>query len=401
MKKCIERSNVASKSSNVSNPAGNVANQPRTAVGYVRVSTDMQAVDGLSLDAQRHAIQAYCSMHGLQLIKICQDVESGGKATRPGLANALSIKADVVVVLKFDRVSRSIKHFCEMYEQHFADGKKELVAIRESIRLDSALGRALVSILLVFAQMEREATGERTREAILHIRRNGYHFGKVPYGYRTVPAPENPRYRILVEDEKEQAGLGRIKELLASGCGLTETAEILKAEKIEPPQGLQWTMSLIYNLKVRKGWHHAKRVNARNHTDEEVKVRIRELRDRGTTYQSIANVLNEQGYLPYKGKRFTETSVRRLIGNVKECKILTPRAFCESIIRRAEGTRPSYPVLARLLTEGGFVTPRGNTHWWPAQVQQLLNGAYDQHYRKLGVPTMLDTGQQQGHTSPA
>ncbi len=151
MKSHIARGNVASKSINVTEAAGNVANQARTAVGYVRVSTDMRALDGLSLDAQRHAIQTYCSMQGLRLIKICQDVESGGKAARAGLAAALSVNADVVVVLKFDRVSRSIKHFCEMYEQHFADGKKELVAIRESIRLDSALGRALVSILLVFA----------------------------------------------------------------------------------------------------------------------------------------------------------------------------------------------------------------------------------------------------------
>ena len=86
----------------------------------------MQAQDGLSLAAQRQAIQAYCAASGLRLL---------------------------------------------MYEQHFADGAKELVAIREAIRLDSALGRALVSILLVFAQMEREATGERTREAISHLRK--------------------------------------------------------------------------------------------------------------------------------------------------------------------------------------------------------------------------------------
>jgi DNA invertase Pin-like site-specific DNA recombinase len=158
----------------------------------------MQANDGLSLDAQRHAIQAYCTMNGLRLIRIYQDVESGGKANRVGLAQALATETDVVVVLKFDRFSRSIKHFCEMYEQHFADGSRELVAIRESIRLDSALGRALVSILLVFAQMEREAMGERTREAIAHIHRQGYFFGKVPYGYEAVPAPDNPRYRVLV-----------------------------------------------------------------------------------------------------------------------------------------------------------------------------------------------------------
>lgn len=363
---------------------GNVANgqsaSGRTAVGYVRVSTDMQAVDGLSLDAQRHAIQAYCSINGLRLIKICQDVESGGKADRPGLADALAVKADVVVVLKFDRVSRSIKHFCEMYEEHFADGSKELVAIRESIRLDSALGRALVSILLVFAQMEREATGERTREAISHIRGSGYHFGKIPYGYKTVPAPQNPRYRILVEDEIEQKALAKVKGLIESGLGLIESADILNSEKVPPPQGKKWTKSLIYNLKLRRGWHTCKPVNQRAHTDDEVKVRIRELRDRGLPFQSIANILNEQGYLPYKGKRFSESNVRRLLGNVKENVLLTPRAFCESIIRRAEGTRPSLPVLARLLTEGGFQTPRGNTHWWPAQVQQLLQGAYDSHY---------------------
>ncbi len=69
-------------------------------------------------------------------------------------------------MVKFDCLSRSIRHFCEIYETYFKDGSNELVATREAIRLDSALGRALINILLVFAQMEREATDERTREAI-------------------------------------------------------------------------------------------------------------------------------------------------------------------------------------------------------------------------------------------
>lgn len=363
---------------------GNVSDEQvtsaRTAVGYVRVSTDMQANDGLSLDAQRHAIQAYCSAHGLRLIRIYQDVDSGGKANRIGLTEALSVKADVVIVLKFDRLSRSIKHFCEMYEQHFAAGTKELVAIREAIRLDSALGRALVSILLVFAQMEREATGERTREAIAHIHRNGYFFGKVPYGYKAVPAPDNPRYRILAEDPEQQKVLAEIKKLSESR-ELTELASLLNAQGLAPPQGEKWTRSLVYNLKRRKGWIKSRPVNKRPHTDEEVKMRMRELRDRGTTYQGIANILNEQGYLPYKGKKFTVSGVCQLLGNSKENKFLTPRAFCESVIRRTQGERPSYPALARMLSEGGFLTPRGNTHWWPAQVQQLLDGKFDKHYR--------------------
>lgn len=354
-----------------------------TAVGYVRVSTDMQANDGLSLDAQRQAIKDYCATRGLRLTSIFEDVESGGKFDRAGLRAALESKTDVLVVLKFDRLSRSIKHFCQLYEDHFAHGSgKELVAIREAIRLDSALGRALVSILLVFAQMEREATGERTREAISYIRRSGYHFGKAPYGQRAVPAPDNPRFRVLVDDPEEQQVLCRIKAALDGGTGLTEMAAVLTAEGVPPPQGAKWTKSLLYNLKVRKGWHIGKPVNQRNHTDEEVKTYMRQLRDRGCTYQSIANILNEQGYKPYKGRRFSESSVCRLLGNVKETKLFTPRTFAESLIARAGDKNLSLQKLAVALGNAGFLTPRGNTQWWPAQVRQLLGGSFDHHYRE-------------------
>ena len=70
---------------------------------------------------------------------------------------------------------------------------------------DSALGRALINILLVFAQMEREATSESHAEGHPAYPREGYHFGKVPYGKKVIPAPDNPRMKILVEDDEEQA----------------------------------------------------------------------------------------------------------------------------------------------------------------------------------------------------
>lgn len=106
---------------------------------------------------------------------------------------------------------------------------------------------------------------------------------------------------------------------------------------------------------------------------------MRELRDRGTTYKGIANILNELGYLPYKGRKFTESSVCKLMGATQETKILTPKQYCESLNPRT-GSRPSYPHLAKLLSEAGYLTPRGNANWWPAQVQQLLDGRYDPHY---------------------
>lgn len=356
----------------------------RTAVGYIRVSTDMQATEGLSLDAQKCAIEAYCKTHELRLVHIYQDVESGSKADRQGLQEALQTRFDVLVVLKFDRLSRSIRHFCDMYEQHFATGAKELIAIRESIRLDSALGRALVSILLVFAQMEREATGERLKETIAHIHRSGYFFGKVPFGKKAVPAPENPRYRILVPEPQEQEILMEIKRMLDEDRGLTEVANTLNERKIAPPQGKVWTKSLLYNLRQRQGWHQSKPHNERNHSDEEAKARMNELRKRGHTYQQVANILNEEGYIPLKGRKYTVSIVCQLLGVIKESKIQTPREFCEVAIRQAGEQRPSYPKMARMLSDRGFVTPRGSSHWWPAQVQQLLAGAFDSYYAVSG-----------------
>lgn len=353
----------------------------KTAVGYIRVSTTMQADEGLSLDAQRAAIEHYCAAHSLKLLSIYQDVESGGKADRSGLGKALSARADVFVVLKFDRLSRSIKHFCQLYEDHFS-GQTELVAIREAIKLDSALGRALVNILLVFAQMEREATGERTKESIAHLRRQGYHFGKVPYGSITQPAPTNPRYKILVANPVEQQVLARIKLMVEAKQGGVQIANQLNDEKIAPPQGEVWTKSLIYNLKRRLGWHAAKAPNQRQDADEAVKARMYALRSSGRTLQQVANALNEEGYLPYKGEKFTEVSVCRLLRRMQPKKCVSPREYAECFMRQND--KPSLARIGAALVDAGYITPRGNTQWWPAQVSQLLNGKFDPYYRSRG-----------------
>ncbi|MFO0573865.1 MAG: recombinase family protein [Polyangia bacterium] len=368
----------------------------RRAIGYIRVSTDMQASEGLSLDAQQSAIEQYCSLQGLRLVKVCKDVISGGKDQRPGLHDALASLergADVLVVLKFDRLSRSIRHFCELYERYFKNSSKELVAIRESIRLDSALGRALISILLVFAQMEREATGERTRESIRHIRESGYHFGRIPYGKKAIPAPDNPRMRILVDDESEQAVLAQLKAWAAEDVGISEMARRLNAAGTAPPQGDRWNKNTIYNLKLRLSWITKRPHNERPHSDEELKQRLLDLRGRGHTHQQIASILNEQGWVPLKGRRFTEITVRKLLSRCQETKLLSPRRFLENMLERLQQEherahpekpfrRPGYPRLAKALIEAGYPTPKGRAHWWPAQVQQLLEGKFERYYSR-------------------
>lgn len=379
------------------NSRGDITNgnaMGRRAVGYIRVSTDMQAADGLSLDAQTAAIEQYCAMTGLRLVQIHRDVLSGGKSDRPGLQDALRTLqrgAEVLVVLKFDRLSRSIRHFCELYETYFKSGEKELVAIRESIRLDSSLGRALVSILLVFAQMEREATAERTREALRHMKTCGYRHGKAPYGFMKVPRGDGSRFKILVENPEEQAVLRRIKAWVDAGLPIPEIAARLNAEGVRPPRAKRWRSSFLYLITQRQGWLAPKAHNERAHSDEELKSRMMDLRNHGHTYAQIASILNEQGWLPVKGQRFTESSVGKLLRATEPTKYLTPKQYLDGLLRNMEQEhhrahpdepfkRPGFPRLAVLLQEAGYRTPKGHDHWWPAQVQQVLEGRFEVYY---------------------
>lgn len=370
----------------------------RRAVGYVRVSTDAQATDGLSLDAQTSVIEQYCGLQGLRLVRICKDVISGAKSERPGLSEALGCLqrgVEVLVVLKFDRLSRSIRHFCELYDRYFRSGEKELVAIRESIRLDSSLGRALVNILLVFAQMEREATAERTREAMRHIKHRGYHYGKVPYGFQAVPAPDQPRFKVLVENPAQQEVLARIKAALDAGRRVPDIAKELNRDNVKPPLAASWQHSFLYLLIERHGWHAPKPHNERPHTDEELKARMVQLYERGHTHLQIASILNEQKWIPLKASKFTEANVGRLLRGIEQTgtRYLVPKEYLEALLRRMEREhskaqpdepwkRPGLPRLAQLLQEAGYRTPKGHQHWWPAQVQQLLDGRFDTHYPK-------------------
>ncbi len=92
-------------------------NDTKTAIGYVRVSTQEQATEGVSLDARRDRIRAYCKLHGFRLIDIAADEGySGSTLDRPGLQAALQLirrgRANTLLVVKLDRLSRSLRDVC-------------------------------------------------------------------------------------------------------------------------------------------------------------------------------------------------------------------------------------------------------------------------------------------------
>ncbi len=187
-------------------------------IGYVRVSTEDQTENGVSLAAQRHRLQAYGEAHGLQLVRIEEDAGISARRTtnRPGLQRALLAlrdgDADGLVAVKLDRLSRTTSDILDLVSR----AEKErwaLHSIEERLDTESPHGRFVVTVLAALAQMEREQIGERTRTAMAELRRQGRKTSsRPPFGFRfqgdrvvTVPS-EHKILRRMLQHHAEGAG---------------------------------------------------------------------------------------------------------------------------------------------------------------------------------------------------
>jgi DNA invertase Pin-like site-specific DNA recombinase len=157
------------------------------------VSTDKQADRGVSLDAQRAKVKAYAELYDLDSADVIVDAgESAKSLDRPGLQRALAMlkagEADALLVVKLDRLTRSVVDLGSLVERYFAPGKAALLSVGEQIDTRSAAGRLVLNVLASVSQWEREAIGERTATAMQHKARQGeYTGGQAPYGRRIGP----------------------------------------------------------------------------------------------------------------------------------------------------------------------------------------------------------------------
>ena len=156
------------------------------AIGYIRVSTEEQASEGVSLDAQRAKVRAWAELNGYPLAAIYEDAGiSGTKTDRPGLAAALDAlaKGDALVVYSLSRLARSTRHTLDISERLEKAGA-DLVSLSEKIDTTSAAGRMVFRMLAVLAEFERDQISERTSAALQFKRAKGQRVGSIPYGYR-------------------------------------------------------------------------------------------------------------------------------------------------------------------------------------------------------------------------
>lgn len=157
---------------------------------YPRVSTLEQARDGYSINEQIERMKKYCEAHGWEVTKIYTDAGySGGDTERPGLQelikDAENHRFDAVLVYKLDRLSRSQKDTLTLIEDVFLPNGVNFISMTENFDTSTPFGRAMLGILSVFAQLEREQIKERMEVGKIGRAKEGKWCGSpnVPIGY--------------------------------------------------------------------------------------------------------------------------------------------------------------------------------------------------------------------------
>jgi DNA invertase Pin-like site-specific DNA recombinase len=218
-------------------------------VAYLRVSTEKQADKGVSLDAQRAKVEAYASLYDLDLVAVEVDAGVSAKSLdRPALGRALGMlrsgDADAILVVKLDRMTRSVRDLGELVERYFAAGRWALLSVSEQIDTRSAAGRLVLNVLASVSQWEREAIGERTAVAMQHKRAlYEYTGGEPPYGFRV------GEDGVHIEPvDAEQRVIAAACELRAAGLSLRKIGAELEARGMRPRSGRSWTAKVVRTL---------------------------------------------------------------------------------------------------------------------------------------------------------
>ncbi len=228
----------------------------RSAVGYVRVSTERQATEGVSLEAQEARIRAWAAAQGLEVASVHVDAGlSGGKAeNRPGLQAALSDacrRHAPLVVYSLSRMARSTKDALAIAERLDKAGA-DLVSLSEAIDTTSAAGKMVFRMLAVLAEFERDLVSERTTSALAFKRRQGYRVSRqLPYGYRLDSQDERGKWR-LAEVPEEQAAIRLMVDLREAGLSLRAIAEELERRQIKRQNGAHvWPSNVVLMILRR------------------------------------------------------------------------------------------------------------------------------------------------------
>lgn len=216
---------------------------------YIRVSTQEQADEGYSIGAQTERLTAYCLAKGWTVYQAYTDGGfSGSNTDRPALDKLIRDvkrkRVDIVLVYKLDRLSRSQKDTLYLIEDVFLKYGVGFVSMNENFDTSTPFGRAMIGILSVFAQLEREQIKERMAMGRSERAKAGlYHGGgEIPIGYDYIDGQ-------LVVNEYEAMQIRKMYELFLDGLSYYEIRKYLNDRYTTKSGSWTSTSSVSRSLK--------------------------------------------------------------------------------------------------------------------------------------------------------
>jgi site-specific DNA recombinase len=205
------------------------------AVGYVRVSTEDQARDGVSMDAQQAKLEAYALVKDWTLVQVIRDEGYSAKhLRRPGLEELITLvtsrQVEAVIVYKLDRLTRSVSDLdklVRLLDRHDV----ALVSLQESLDATTTTSRLMMNLLASVSQWEREVIGERTRDALQHLKVQG------------------KRYCHTVYADAEVISL--MHQLRAQGYSYARIADHFNQAGIPTALGKPWQAMVVWGIVKR------------------------------------------------------------------------------------------------------------------------------------------------------
>lgn len=213
---------------------------------YIRVSTTHQ-IDRDSIPMQKKDLMTYCEfILNTDNYVIFEDAGYSGKNTvRPAYQKMMDrVRNDEfthILVWKIDRISRNLLDFASMYQEL---KKLGVVFISKNEQFDTgtAIGEAMLKIILVFAELERNMTSERVTATMISRASNGqWNGGRIPFGYSY---DSNTSTFSVREDEA--AICRKLRDLYLENKSLVYTARALNAEGFKTRAGVEWTPPAVW-----------------------------------------------------------------------------------------------------------------------------------------------------------
>jgi site-specific DNA recombinase len=240
-----------------------IVTKRKTAVGYIRVSTGVQARDGFSLDNQIEEIKKECKKQEWELLEIFDDKGISGALLneRPGLIEMMRFikenNVDYLVVFKFSRLSRNIGNLFLITEQ-LKETSTHLISISDNFSSEAGASKIILSVLGSIAEMERDNIIEQVRGGMSQKAREGeWNGGTAPLGYDLVE-------KKLVINEEESKTVKFIYTEYLKGNGYKTIAAQLNDNGVKTKTGGTFSGNSVKDIlrnptfcgKIR--WGHRK-----------------------------------------------------------------------------------------------------------------------------------------------